>query len=207
MHHVLLEKGFNVRVACDSLDEAVKGFGKNGFNVDIVPLTINSSEKEFARAIQGIQAIIFTSNFIVPDISPLKMSNNNKVESNFEIAKKIVDISTKAKVAKVQDIAKIVFVSRFIDKNSVYSTTAEKKKSSFTTFLDDFINALVDPVEINVGGEMFKDFRDRHAEFEQVVKKSGFDYVIVRAPPIVMRYSTSSDLFEFLRFLIFGSFI
>lgn len=60
----LLEKGFAVRYACDDATQAFQELGSSGFNFDIVELHAGSllspasTERDFAAAVQDVQAIV-----------------------------------------------------------------------------------------------------------------------------------------------------
>lgn len=100
----LLEKGFAVRYACDDSTKAFQILGPSGHNFDIVELHKGSffgrasSEKDFAVAIQDIQAIV---------LCQLK----EDLDLYTSLSQKILDISARAQQAGVLRLKKIVLVS------------------------------------------------------------------------------------------------
>jgi hypothetical protein len=59
----LHEKGFNIRLACTDKKQTITVYGLPGFNVDMIELSAMSPQEDFARALNGVQAIIFCGNF------------------------------------------------------------------------------------------------------------------------------------------------
>ena len=60
----LNEKGFNIRVACSDLKEAINIYGLPRNNVDLIELKGNqASDESYAAAVDGVQAIIICPNF------------------------------------------------------------------------------------------------------------------------------------------------
>lgn len=176
----LLEKGFNVRLAVQDQKRAIQELGQPGFNVDMVKLSTDSKFERYARAIQDVQAIIFCSNYY-----PFDSLLGSKSQKNFEIAEKIINLATKAKEAKVGSVQKIVHLSRYLP------NLTSKKSNNPIDFLGEagalVFNALWEGSEtLRSDGYFFDKFRNSHKEFEQVIKKSTFDYVIVRAPASVL---------------------
>lgn len=173
----LAEKGFNVRVVCENRKQAIKAFGPIGKNVDYVYLTSSSTDRDYSRAIQNVQAIVLCHSFEpsadlglinwIPGLIP-KFSADEML-----VAYNIVKYTTMANVAQVGGIRKIVSISRFINEDD---SVDDDNKSSL-------LSALVS--NNNVKYDVFKLFRSRHQDLENAIKKSGIDYVIVRAPPVV----------------------
>lgn len=103
----LVEKGFTVRVASLSRKAAMSVYGLPGNNVDIIELKATQAEYDesaFLRAISGVQAVIFCSNF----------DNDCKEESNLSAL--LLKAMVKKRVAGQLDVRKIVCLSRVVPK-------------------------------------------------------------------------------------------
>jgi hypothetical protein len=160
----LNEKGFQIRVACSDKQEAIKIFGLN--NVDIVELKKGASEQQYARAIQGVQAVVFCQNF-QPKIDFL----NGVGKAETDTALSLLDIAVRAKEAGVSSVKKIVVVSRTIPNKVIQSKEG-----------DNLLNAIINGQSDN---KIYSQFREMHSSFETLVRKAGFEYTVVRAPPVV----------------------
>lgn len=170
----LAEKGFNVRVVCDDVKKAVEIFGYD--NVDLIKLNADSSEKDYAKAIQGTQAMIICSNFEpVADLGifnlfPLPGGGGlKKAEDETTVAQRLLDVSTRARKGGIGQVKKVVHLSR---------VTERKGKAG------SVIQGLWDSSADN---QVFDDFRSLHVELESFIRKSGIEYVIVRAPPRILQ--------------------
>lgn len=171
----LAEKGFNVRVVCDNLKKAVEVFGYD--NVDLIQLGADSSEKDYAKAIQGTQAMIICSNFEpAADLGPLNLlplpggGGLKKCEEETTVAQRLLDVSARARKGGIGQVKKVVHLSRVI--------STDKKKSG---------SALQGLWDGSAENQIFDDFRSLHIELESSVRKSGIEYVIVRAPSRVLQ--------------------
>lgn len=160
----LNEKGFQIRVVCSDKQEAIKIFGLN--NVDIVELKKGASEQQYARAIQGVQAVVFCQNF-QPKIDFL----NGVGKAETDTAESLLDIAVRAKEAGVSSVKKVVLVSRTIPTKVIQSKEG-----------DNILNAIMNGQSDN---KIYSQFREMHSSFESLVRKTGFEYTVVRAPPIV----------------------
>ena len=167
----LNEKGFQIRVACSDKQDAIKIFGLD--NVDIVELKKEATEEQNARAVEGVQEVVFCQNF-QPKVDFL----NSVGKAETQTALSLLDIVMRAKEAGVGSVKKIVAVSRNIPENM---PRAEG---------DNVLNAVM------LGqsdSKIFSSFRSMHSTFEDIVKRSGFEYTVVRAPAIVeVRYAHNS---------------
>jgi hypothetical protein len=162
------EKGFNIRIACDDKQRAVNIFGEN--NVDIIELKKDSSEEQYATAIEGVQALVLCPNF-----APKWIGLDS---SECVIAERIVDMSLRAKEAKVGKVKKIVSISRCIpglDEAGSRSTAQNQPKGGL---IDSILSASAD-------APVYKSFRALHTKIEDVVRTAGFEYAVVRAPAVV----------------------
>ena len=160
----LAEKGFNIRIACDSKQSAVNIFGLR--NVDIVQLSTSASAEEYQSALDGVQAIVF-----LPMFKPSLLSSSTG-RSEMAVAERLLDMATTAKTAKKSDVQKVVCVSRSIP----------WLESGSNTKGGNIFEALF---SIQADSSLFGSFRETHAGFEDKVRRAGFEYVVVRAPPIV----------------------
>ncbi len=177
----LLEKGFSVRLCCERFKDAVDVFGIPGFNIDIVIINKESNEKEILRCVMGIQAIICAPNFF-PSFQPF--SNELTTEtSSYTICKLLLDQAESLRRNKKLDLAKVIYVSRFIPSEVVNRQGASTSRWLILAKL----LLLEDPGSINVADTTFDMFRQRHGDFEALIRNYGFDYVIVRAPGLVLR--------------------
>ena len=160
----LAEKGFNIRIACDSKQSAVNIFGLR--NVDIVQLSASTSAEEYQSALDGVQAIVF-----LPMFKPSLLSSSSG-RSEMKVAERLLDMATTAKTAKTSDVQKVVCVSRSIP----------WLESSSSTKTGNIFDALFSS---QADSSLFGSFRETHAIFEDKVRRAGFEYVVVRAPPII----------------------
>ena len=172
----LAEKGFNVRVVCDDLKKAVEVFGYD--NVDIIQLNADSSEKDYAKAIQGTQAMIICSNFEpIADLGIFNLlqlpggGGLKKAEDETTVAQRLLDVSSRARKGGIGQVKKVVHLSRVI------STEKKEKQASILQGLWDN----------SAENQVFDDFRSLHVELESSVRKSGIEYVIVRAPSRILQ--------------------
>lgn len=168
----LNEKGFQIRIACSDKQDAINIFGLN--NVDIVELKKDASEGLYARAVQGVQAVVFCQNF-----QPKVEFMNGVGKSETDTALSLLKIAIKARDAGVGSVKKIVAVSRNVPKESI-------KDGS------NIFNSLL---QGQADSKIYSPFRDMHSSFESLVQQSGFEYTVVRAPSIV---EVSSELSIFL---------
>ena len=171
----LAEKGFNVRVVCDNLKKAVEVFGYD--NVDLIQLGADSTERDYAKAIQGTQAMIICSNFEpAADLGPFNLlplpggGGLKKCEEETIVAQKLLDVSSRARKGGIGQVKKVVYLSRVI-------STDKKKAGSVLQGLWDS----------SAENQIFNDFRSLHVELESSVRKAGIEYVIVRAPSRVLQ--------------------
>jgi len=156
-------KGFNIRVVSENRKDAISLFGLPGNNVDIIELDPNSDEKQFARCIQDVQAVIFCGNF-EPAISLfLKKSKEYCI-----VASKLLDFVRKANQAKVGDTKKVIYLSR----------ECQPSGSKINRGLLESFGC--------ADATYYQDFRSLHKDMEQLVRRSGIDYCIVRAPAQVL---------------------
>ena len=161
----LNEKGFQIRVACSDKQDAIKIFGLE--NVDIVELKKDATEEQYARAVQGVQAVVFCQNF-QPKVDFL----NGIGKAETATALSLLDIAIRAKEAGVGSVKKIVAVSRNIpDNKNMQSKEADNVLNAFMVGQTD--------------SKIYSSFRSMHSSFEGLVKKSGFEYTVVRAPAVV----------------------
>lgn len=186
----LYEKGFAIRLACIDKNECIKLYGLPGNNVDMIELSPSSAEEDYALAVQGVQAVVFCGSF-EPEISvsipfmPFFMSvEGMKCETQFQVARKVLDIAFQAQRAKVGTVKKVVAVSRATSPSSTVGTA-----SGLNAWLDLDV----------VSHPWYERFRFMHGGFEGEVRRSGaygLDYVIVRAPDRVLttRLSAYYDL-------------
>lgn len=161
----LNEKGFQIRVACSERQDAVKIFGLD--NVDIVELKKDATEEQYARAVEGVQAIVFCPNF-----QPKIDFFNSVGKAETETALSILDIAMRAKDAGVGSVKKIVSVSR----NIVDNPNMPKRDG------DNILNAIIIGQSDN---KIYSSFRSMHSSFEDLIRQSGFEYTVVRAPSVV----------------------
>lgn len=179
----LAEKGFNIRVAVASKAQAVKIFGQN--NVDIVELSDQQAtatgENPYAKALSGVQAIVFLPAFKpFLDVGPLAATSR----AEMAVASRVLDAARAAKASQQKrssEIQKVVFVSRVVPwllDNKSSSSSSSSSSGGKVNFLSALLNERVD-------SDLYNGFRLVHADFEQKVRESGFDYVVVRAPPVV----------------------
>ena len=166
------DKGFYIRVLSQSLKDMTSVFGFPSVNADMVELNgIESDEKDFARAIEGVQAIVLCCNF-----NPRRESawTTEKMNEEVKTAIGILDIAIKARNAGVGTIKKITLVSRAVPKALLQSSENGGGWSP--------VAALTAPTS-NL--PCYDEFRSRHEYVERAVRNSGFEYTIVRAPPFV----------------------
>ena len=145
-------------------------------NVDIVELSDQTAirgEDPYIKVLVGVQAIVFLPAFKpFMDIGPLAATSR----AELTVARRVLDAAKQQAVAAKgsSEIQKVVFVSR------VVPWLLDNKSSSGgkVNFLSALLNERVD-------SDLYNGFRAVHADFEQQVRDSGFDYVVVRAPPVV----------------------
>ena len=178
----MFEKGFQLRIACEDKSKAVKLFGMN--NVDIVQLKADSDEAIYAKAVQGTQAVVFCNNFTPGGSNNLwpfskLISFGSSAKNDMVIANRILDMAIRAKAANVGTIQKLVAVSRslpWLDEESSKRKVTENDNNG--GILGDFLSNRVDSTQLN-------SFRRTHMNFENSIRQAGFEYSIVRAPPLV----------------------
>ena len=161
----LNEKGFQIRVACSDRQNAVKIFGLD--NVDIVELKKDATEEQYARAVEGVQAVVFCQNF-QPKID--FFNSVGKAETNTALS--LLDIAVRARDAGVGSVKKIVAVSR----NIIDNPKIPKGDG------DNILNAIIIGQTDN---KIYSSFRSMHSSFEDLIRQSGFEYTVVRAPSVV----------------------
>ena len=161
----LAEKGFNIRVAaCAGKAKAVNVFGLR--NVDIVEVGPSSSSLEqYAAALAGVQAVVFMPAF-KPFFGPLGGAGRDE----FIAAERLLDVAVKQVQAAQSDVQKVVCVSRAMPWVDVGGSGS------------GLLNALVSGA---ADSGLYSAFRQQHAAFEEKVRSSGFEYVVVRAPAVV----------------------
>lgn len=179
----LLEKGFAVRIVVKDRKEGIQAFGSPGKNCDMVYLDANSDEKQYSRAIQGVQGIVLCGSFEpaadlgLLNILPIPGAGGlPKCREEAIVMQKIISITKRAKEAKVGQVSKIVAVSRKLPELDVPFQDVLKS----TTF-DELEGLWIPKIE----SSRFDEFRSLHDELERAVIKSGIEYIIVRAPPRV----------------------
>lgn len=189
---IVLEKGFNVRVGCADRTEAIRTFGVPGNNVDIIQLFGGSAgmdfeservKKRYADALEEVQAIV-----LCPAISPvadLLFSESSKVAKNFAIVKRLLGVAALAKQAKVTKVQKIALVSRNCLPDNV-------PQSQYSQPNRNLVSALLEGV---ADSALFSKFQQAHRSVEAELMRSGYDYVIIRCPPLVGRISPQSKLY------------
>lgn len=177
----LAEKGFTIRVTSEDNKEAIEWFGLPGNNVDIIPLTPDSSEENYAKAIEGIQAIILAGNFDPTiNVGPLL----DKGSRYGKIVKRLLSMTVRAQQAEVGEVQKIVQISRYTpwaDAKGEWGqglTQQQPKKNDFISSLFSAANGAVD-------APFYSQFRKQHENVEEDVRRCGLNYGIIRAPPIV----------------------
>ena len=141
-----------------------------GFNADMIEVNgDNTLEEDYAKAINGVQAIILCNNF-----SPT--TDRIQQEQEYQNAVNIINIAIKARQAKVGSIKKIVMLSRYIPEYLLSSP------DSLTKTL----------IKTQVDSDTYNGFRLNHEKLERIVRNAKFEYVIVRAPPYVIESSVPS---------------
>ena len=158
----LLEKGFNLRIVCKNKKEGFQAFGPIGKNVDYIYLDNNSDDRLYAKAIEGVQAIIFCHSFEpTVDYGLLNIFFNNNLSNDKNkmlICEKLIKFASMSRTAQVGDIKKIVYLSRYLS----------------PSYLNENNN--------NNDNSKFNEFRQLHFNIESLVRKSGIEYGIIRAP-------------------------
>jgi len=169
----LAEKGFNIRVAaCAGKAKAVEVFGLR--NVDIVEIGASSSSsslEQFAAALVGVQAVVFMPAFR-PFFGPLGGATGR---NELVAAERLLDVALKQAQEAQSDLQKVVFVSRampWLDGGGGGGAGGG----------GGLFNALVSGA---ADSGLYSTFRQQHAAFEEKVRASGLEYVIVRAPAVV----------------------
>ncbi len=167
----LLEKGFNVRIVCKNKKEGFQAFGPNGKNVDYIYLDSTSDEKLYARAIEGVQAIIFCHSFqptVDYGIFNIFNNNNNLVndKNKMLICEKLINFATMSRKAKIGDIKKIVYLSRYLS----------------PSYMNEYINKNNNNNNNRIDNLKYDEFRQLHFKVENLLRQSGIEYGIIRAP-------------------------
>ncbi len=171
----LLEKGFNIRVATTDKAKAVESFGLDGENVDIVVCDgqYGPSPDEFEYLMGGVQAAIFADNLIV---------NNKGAQEECVLAQRIMKhVIEQQKVKGRDELKKVVLVS--------HAGGFKGGKGIGNKILDKLFN----PFGRAEGGPN-EVIGKRHAALEKTIRDSGYDYVIVRTPPIVQTAGDCSEV-------------
>ena len=163
----LLEKGFNVRIVCKNKKEGFQAFGPNGKNVDYIYLDSTSDEKFYARAIEGVQAIIFCHSFQpTVDYGLFNIFTNNNLindKNKMLICEKLINFASMSRKAKIGDIKKIVYLSRYLS----------------PSYMNENINKNNNN---RIDNSKYDEFRQLHFNIENLLRKSGIEYGIIRAP-------------------------
>ena len=146
-----------------------------------------SGENPYAKALGGVQAIVFLPAFKpFLDIGPLAATSR----AELAVAQRVLDAAKQQSAAakssqqSSNEIQKVVFVSRVVpwllDNSDAKSSSSSSSSSSSgkVNFLSALLNERVD-------SDLYNGFRAVHADFERKIRESGFDYVVVRAPPVV----------------------
>ncbi len=160
----LAEKGFNIRIASETKESAVNIFGQR--NVDIVQLSATATEGDYQSALDGVQAIVF-----LPMFQPSVFGSNGR--SEMAVAERLLAVATTAKAAKKSDVQKVVCVSRSIPRLDTSSSGGGGGNIFGALFAKQ------------ADSSVFASFREAHAEFEDKIRRAGFEYVVVRAPAVV----------------------
>ena len=158
----LLEKGFNVRIVCKNKKEGFQAFGPNGKNVDYIYLDTNSDEKWYARAIEGVQAIIFCHSF-QPTVD---YGLFNIFKNNMLICEKLINFASMSRKAQVGDIKKVVYLSRYLS----------------PSYMNEYKNKYGDGKSDSIDNTKYNEFRQLHFNIEDQLRNSGIEYGIIRAP-------------------------
>ena len=160
----LLEKGFNIRVASTDKKATVECIGLDGNNADIVEMdTLAPTDDEFEYLLGGVQAILISDSFM----------GGNKGDEDCILAQRVVKFLKAEKKRSGKDsLKKIVLVS--------HAGGYKGGKNLGAKILDAILNPFS-----NVEGGPKEKVGMRHASLETEIRTSGYDYVIVRAPPIV----------------------
>lgn len=160
----LLEKGFNIRVASTDKKASVECIGLDGNNADIVEMdTLAPTEDEFEYLLGGVQAILISDRF---------MNGKNRDEDCILSQRVVKFLKAEQKRSGKDTLKKIVLVS--------HAGGYKGGKNVGEKILDAILNPFS-----NVEGGPQETIGKRHASLETEIRSSGYDYVIVRAPPIV----------------------
>ena len=196
----LLEKGFTVRIACTALSKAVEQFGLPGLNVDMIELSERSKPDKFERALRGVQAMVFCVNLDPCSDAPWGGAVRRTHRARAAVAERLLALANSTRLfrsaspAANLDVQKVVCVSRALppgmngaEPNEVPSI-ANSIRSATEEALSYFRYLKNGPgVGVNAAESRFDSFRWRQEYWEQQVRESGIEYMIVRAPPIVQR--------------------
>ena len=138
--------------------------------MDILEVQGGSSDELFAKAVKGVQGIIFCDNF-----RPALGNTENKMS----IARRLVNMCEKAAAAKVSTVKKVVFMSRYIP-----SLAGGSSNNNILHFL---VGSLLSDEGAGADLSIFNNFRSLHRDFEEEVRRleRSCEYVIVRAPSVV----------------------
>ena len=148
-----------------------------------------SGENPYAKALGGVQAIVFLPAFKpFLDIGPLAATSR----AELAVAQRVLDAAKQQSAAakssqqSSNEIQKVVFVSRVVpwllDNSDAKSSSSSSSSSSISSGKVNFLSALLNE---RVDSDLYNGFRAVHADFERKIRESGFDYVVVRAPPVV----------------------
>lgn len=159
----LLEKGFNLRIGATDKAATVEALGLDGNNVDIVEMnTFAPAEDEFEYLLGGVQAMLISDSFM-----------GKGGEDDCILAQRVMKFIEAEKRRSGKDtMKKIVLVSH---------AGGYKGGKNFAAKL---LETILNPFS-NVEGGPKEQIGLRHASLESAIRNSGYDYVIVRAPPIV----------------------
>ena len=161
-------------------------------NVDIVELSDQAAaeaakgrgEDPYAKALGGVQAIVFLPAFKpFIDLGPLSATSRAEVSVATRLLETAMQQAEAAKASKQRSscIQKVMFVSRVIP----WLLDNKSSGSSSSSNSGGKVNVLSALLNERVDSDLYNGFRSVHADFEQQIRESGFDYVVVRAPPVV----------------------
>ncbi|KAJ1424239.1 hypothetical protein B484DRAFT_451600 [Ochromonadaceae sp. CCMP2298] len=177
----LVEKGYAVRLACQDFSKAVCKMGVPGLNVDMVELEEFSTDAQFSEALECVQALVLCCN-MEPQPGP-SYPARTKARQAAGVTTRLLDIASHK-----EGMQKIVMVSRFIpgargeaeEENPllVLAGTAAAFGGLETTKVENSQSSLQEPV--------FDEFRRLHEQQEVQVRACGMNYVIVRAPTLIL---------------------
>lgn len=177
----LTDKGFKVRLICEDKKEATKVFGKHGYNIDIVTVDQDTLNSDIDKYVNSIQAVLVTTNFL-PTFNILKWTKLEQMtKDKFLWTKRILDRAKFVHELGNASIMKIVFLSRYIPG---YNSNSSKSRSNILEVLGGALE--YSPSDINLTNQLFDAFRQCHLDFESYIKSLRLEYVIMRAPPMVL---------------------